>query len=191
MAHDNYVMLISLDLDGRLDEREQNDLRQHLRGCAHCARAWDRMHQMDAMFKVQPELAPRANFSVRVMAGVRRIETQRRWKPWIVTLLVGMALGVVTSVAVPILVVRLELYHPLLEIPLVAMIASWIGHGIAGALSWARLGLHDLLRWLAYLMTDPVALGVVISGLVIAGTWIGLLEVLKTTPAVDMAQQQA
>jgi hypothetical protein len=42
-----------------------------------------------------------------------------------------------------------------------------------------------------FLVGDPTALAVVVGALVIASTWIGLLEAVKHTPAPEMSSQGA
>ena len=191
MAHDNYMMLISLDLDGMLSERERQDLRAHTQTCAACANAWERMRLTDSMLKVQPEVAPSIDFRAKVMGRVKTYETQRRWRPWIITVLAGMTVAVLLSTALPLIVVAFALYQPLLSWPIVGTAAAWLAHAFGVVAGLAGIALGDLLRWLAYLTTDPAALGVVIGGLTVAATWIGLLEVTKGEPQSGVSQQQA
>lgn len=191
MAHDNYVMLISLDLDGMLTERERQDLLQHTRTCAHCAAAWDQLRRMDALLKVQPEIGPMSDFRAKVMGRVNVYETQRRVTPWLMAILGGLALAVVASTVLPVIVVAFELYKPLLAWPVVGLLLSWIAHGLTIGAELIRLGIHELLLWLSRLATDPVALALSIGGLVVASTWIGLLEVLKNEPVPEQVRQQA
>jgi anti-sigma factor RsiW len=191
MAHDNYRMMISLELDGMLTEREREDLRVHMDRCAACADAWEGMRRMDALLKIQPEAVPTPNFSAHVMARVQTYETQRRWRPWLMTILGGITLAAVVSAALPIVVVAFGLYKPLLSWPIIGEALSWIGRVLMLAAGVVRLGLRDLIRWLAYLTSDPLAMSVAISGLMVASTWIGLLEVMKGRPVGEAAHQQA
>jgi len=191
MAHDNYMMLISLDLDGMLSQREREELRQHTLACPACAHAWDRMRLTDTMLKVQPEAAPKRDFRARVMGRVKTYDTQRRWKPWLLAILGGLTLAVLISTALPLIVVGFQLYRPLLSWPFVGTALTWVAHGFALGVGLVRMAVHDLMRWLAYLTTDPAALAIVVGGLVVASTWIGLLEVTKGRPLGEMSQQQA
>lgn len=194
MAHDNYMMLISMDLDGMLTLREREELRQHTQTCVACADAWERMRLTDAMFKVQPEIAPRVDFKSKVMGRVKTVDTQRRWRPWLVTFLVGMTAAVLVTTVLPAVVVGLGLYKPLLTWPVVGAVLAGLARVFSTVASLIGLGVHDLVRWLVYLTTEPSALAVVIGGLVVAATWIGVLEVNKGEPqssVSEMSQQQA
>ena len=190
MAHDNYMMLISLDLDGMLAERERDDLRQHTQTCLACANAWERMRLTDAMLKVQPEVTPRIDFRSKVMGRVKTYDTQRKWRPWLLTILAGLTAAMLVSTVLPFVIVALELYKPLLTWPVIGQALAWIGVAVSTVISLAGTGIHEMLRWLTYVTTDPVALATVIGGLVIAATWIGVLEVTKGEPLTAEASPQ-
>jgi anti-sigma factor RsiW len=191
MAHDNYMMLISLDLDGMLSEREREDLRQHTQTCLACANAWERMRLTDAMLKVQPEVMPAIDFRSKVMGRVKTYDTQRKWRPWLITILSGLTVAMVFSTVLPFVVVAFELYKPLLTWPVIGSVLTWVARATTTVIALGGMALHDLLRWLTYVTTDPAALAIVVGGLVVAATWIGLLEVTKSEPLTEMSQQQA
>ncbi len=196
MAHDNYMMLISLDLDGMLSERERNDLRQHTQTCIACAHAWERMRLTDSMLKVPPEIAPARDFRARVMGQVKHYETQRRLRPWLLVILTAMTVGVLVSTALPFVILVFQLYQPLLSWPVVGTALAWLAQGFSAVVGLLGQLIVDLQHWLVYLTNDPVALAFVIGGLVVACTWIGLLEVTKggrplAEPLAEMSQQQA
>jgi anti-sigma factor RsiW len=189
MAHDNIRLLISLDLDGMLTDRQRDDLRRHTRACANCAQAWDDMRRMDTLLRVQPEIAPLPDFRTSVMGRVKAYEIQRRLNPWLIALLGGLAAAVLVSTLLPVAIVAFEWYKPLLAWPIVGTMLVGIAHGFTAVVEVVRLAIHDLFAWLGYLTTDPAALSIVIGGLVVASTWIGLREVQRSALIAEVAQR--
>jgi len=191
MSHENYMMWMSLDLDGALGGTQRAALRQHVRTCASCAVVWERMNLIDRTLAVQPEASPRIDLTARVMARVAAHETQRRWYPWFLVLLAGILTAAVISVALPLAIVLLGLYKPLLDLPVVATLIGYASEGIAIVRVLAVIGGRDAGRGFTYLTTDPVALAVVITALSLAATWIGMRETIKTMRSSEPSRQIA
>ena len=191
MAHGNYHQLMSLDLDGRLKPAEQADLRQHLRGCAACAVAYERMTLIHRTLTVQPEVEPRRNFTARVMARVTAYEARRMWTPWFLVVLSGILLAAAVSVVVPPLVIVLGLYKPVLEMPAVASTLSTLGEILSISGGMLEIAGRNGLLWLDYLTTNPFTLGTVITALSLAAIWIGMRESGKYLRETETAAQTA
>ncbi len=191
MAHDSYLQLISLDLDGMLNEHEHVELRLHLRGCAACAAARDRLSLIDRTFAARPEVAPPADLSMQVMARVAAFETRRRWYPWFVVVLTVILMAAVISVALPPLVIVMGLYKPLLDLPVISAVVAYASQAVVVISTLGELAARVLQRWLTYLTTDPAALAVVIMALSVAAIWIGMLETMKHMQEIEPAPQRA
>lgn len=188
MAHHSYETMINLALDGVLDHDEEQELHQHLLGCAACADVWRRMLLVDSMLVRPPQAAPPANFAAQVMARVEAYETRRRWQPWLIAVLVGASLIAALSVALPVTFFSLGLQHTLAEWP---VIGTLLGHalGLYGlAVNAATLAVDTLIDWLSFVTTNPVALAVIVTALALASTWIGLLEGLKAMRTVSVTR---
>lgn len=191
MSHENYMMWMSLELDGELGEVHRAELRQHVRTCASCAVIWERMNLIDRTLAVQPQVAPRINLTAGVMARVGAYESRRRWYPWFLVVLGGILTAAVVSVALPPAILLLGLYQPLLDLPVVSAIAGYASEGLAVLGVLGEIAARDAGRGLTYLTTDPFALGVVITALSVATTWIGMRETIKTMHASEPTRQIA
>ncbi|HEC21674.1 MAG TPA: zf-HC2 domain-containing protein [Chloroflexi bacterium] len=183
MAHDPYALMISLSLDGLLDAEEEEDLHRHVQNCPTCAGVWRDMSTLDRVLNSSGELAPPPNFTLGVMARIESYETQRRLSPWFALFAVMIMLSAVVSVGAPIALFVSGLYRRLFELP---FLGSWLSFGlhmVSLIQSSIRIALGTVIDWLTLLTADPAALAVVISALVLASTWIGLLEGMKAAPA--------
>ncbi len=191
MAHSPYDLMISLSLDGELGEDEQQELRQHLQTCCACADTWRNMTWLNKTLTNPVLLTPPVNLAAQVAARIQIYENRRRWYPWAVGGFILISLAAAVSVSAPILFLVLGLYRPLLNTPVVGTVLSYalylldmIRHGALFALG----ALHD---WLDYLISEPAALAVVLTALVLASTWIGLREGFKALAAAEMSAQRA
>jgi anti-sigma factor RsiW len=188
MAHNPYEMMISLSLDGLLDEAEQQELNLHLTSCPACTDLQTRMNHIDVMFKQPAMVTPPVNFSAGVMARIDTYETSRRWTPWLIGVLAVVSVIAALSVATPILVVTLGLWRALLALPVVGTVLAAGLEAWAFLQSSASLVLEMIGDWLVFMTNDPVALGVVLSALIVASTSIGLLEGSKAMRAASAAE---
>jgi anti-sigma factor RsiW len=67
--------LMSLALDGLLEEGDRGRLKQHLTGCQACRAEWESMRQVAALFKEEPMVGPPLGFAIRVE---RRLDEQTK-----------------------------------------------------------------------------------------------------------------
>ena len=188
MAHNPYEMMISLSLDGLLDEAEQQELDLHLVSCPACTDLQARMNRIDVMFRQPAMMAPSVDFTAGVMSRIDNYETSRRWTPWLIGVLAIVSVIAALSVATPILVVTLGLWHALLALPVVGTVLTAGLEAWAFLQSTASLVLAMVDDWLVFLTSDPVALGVVLMALIVASTSIGLLEGSKAMRAAAAAE---
>lgn len=189
MAHNPYDLMMSLALDGELNEREQEELHLHLQVCLPCADAWRRMKLVDAMFIHPPHVAPPMNLGVQVMARINAYEDSRRRHPWAVAAFVLITLAAAMSIAAPMLFFTLGLHRALLALPVVGAILNLALQALTTVQEGLLLALEALHDWLTYLVGDPVALAIVLMALVLASTFIGLLEWYKAVKGEYSAQQ--
>jgi len=189
MAHSPYDLMMSLALDGELNEREQEELHLHLQACLPCADVWQRMKRVDAVFVHPPHVAPPMNLRAQVMARIDAYEDSRHRHPWAVAAFVLITLAAAISIATPMLFFALGLYRTLLALPIVGAALNLVLQAFATTQEALLLALEALRDWLAYLVSDPVALAVVLAALVLASTSIGLLEWYKAVKGEYAAQQ--
>jgi anti-sigma factor RsiW len=76
--HDEEITaLMSLALDGLLDDRDRQRLQQHLITCATCRQEWEAMQQISALFEASPLVGPSLGFATRVERRIGE-ETKKR-----------------------------------------------------------------------------------------------------------------
>jgi anti-sigma factor RsiW len=183
MAHDPYTIMISLSLDGLLNEEEEQDLQRHMRTCDACAQAWRDVNLVDTMFKAQPMAAPGPDFAASVMTRVETYESQRRWYPWFAMLVGVLVVAAIASIIGPILFFSYGLHHVLLDVPQIAVAVGYAFQVAGAVLYGVQFAIALLVNWFNMLTTDPIALAVVVAALALASTWIGLLEGMKLSSA--------
>ncbi len=111
--HSDYLMLISLDLDGMLDAEDKGQLDRHLELCSQCRVQWLLWQVIDQKLRAEPVPEPAPGFSQMVVERIGRQERLRNIQ-------IGLLLTVLT-----VLVWSLGL----------------VGVGVmAGALVYANLG---------------------------------------------------
>ena len=90
--HSDYLMLISLALDGMLDAGEQVRLEQHLEKCSGCRLHWLLWQVIDQKLYAAPTPEPSPDFSLKVSERLSRQERLRNMQ-------IGMFLTVLTVFA--------------------------------------------------------------------------------------------
>src|SRR5574341_324232 len=189
MAHDTYHMLISLALDGELNETEHVTLNQHLQTCHACSDMWARMSLLDTMFSKQVEVAPPPDFANRVMAHVGNYRVQRRWHPLVIAGLIISSLLSALTIGLPVFMLSWGVEGLVARFPRLGLVIGYLADGLVLAAQGLTFLIGLLSGWLTFLFTDPSALTVVLAALVMASTWIGVLESMKHSQLA--AQQQA
>lgn len=124
MNHQQFENWILLETE--LDQKEQRELHQHLKGCSQCQSLYQAIHQLDHLFKTTPQPAPAADFSARWMDRIEKREKRRN------RLILGITLGVISLATMILLsLVGLEIRSavdtfPQMLLQLVTTIADWI-----------------------------------------------------------------
>jgi hypothetical protein len=188
MAHDPYLLMISMSFDEILSKEEQDDLNLHMRSCAHCAEMWSRMNAFDRLMSSQSEVGPSVNFVANVMRRVETYQVHRRWTPWMIAVLVVLSVLASLSLAWPALFFALGLDKNIASWPITAAIISTAGSLLGTILSTATFATNALIDWLYFLVSTPAALAVVVAALVFVSIYIGMREGIKATSAY---QQQS
>lgn len=191
MAHDSYQLLINLSFDGQLSEKEQDALNQHMRTCALCADTWVHMNSFDRLLSVQPQVSPAPDFTARVMQRVQSYEAQRRLRPWMLVVLTVLSLLSGISVAFPIALFVIGPQSIAARWPFFGTLLSTLADGFNTVVSAATWSMNLLLGWFHLLVTEPAALAVVITGLVLVSTYIGLRESLKSLGSQEILDTQS
>jgi anti-sigma factor RsiW len=186
MAHDPYLLMISMSFDEMLSPEEQDDLNKHMRTCAHCAEMWSRMNAFDRLMSSQPMIGPSASFAMNVMRRVETYQVRRRWTPWMIAVLVVLSILASLSLAWPALFFALGMDKNIASWPITASIISTAGSVLSVVLNAASFATNALIDWLFFLVSTPAALAVVVAALVFVSTYIGMREGFKAT----MAYQQ-
>ena len=70
--------LMSLALDGLLEDGDRRRLKQHLPGCQACRAEWESMRQVTALFKEAPMVGPPLGFAIRVERRLEEKTKKRR-----------------------------------------------------------------------------------------------------------------
>jgi hypothetical protein len=188
MAHDPYLLMISMSFDEMLSPEEQEDLNLHMRSCAHCAEMWSRMNAFDRLLSSQIEVGPSVNFVANMMRRVETYQVRRRWTPWMVAVLVVLSLLASMSLAAPALFFSLGLNQNVANWPITASFIQTAGSVLGWVLDSASFATNALIDWLYFLVSTPAALAVVVAALVFVSIYIGMREGIKATAAY---QQQA
>jgi anti-sigma factor RsiW len=182
-------MMMSLSLDGLLDEQDEQELFNHVGTCEACADLWDRMSLVQVMFSRPVEAVPPVNLTARVMARVETHEAGRRWYPLLIGVLVASSVVAALTIALPILFFALGLHSVVASWPVAGLVLSYGLQIFAVAQAVAAIAVDALTGWIGYVFSDPVAMTVVLTALVLASTWIGLLEGFKAVRLSRAAQQ--
>jgi len=171
-VHGEYLMLVSLALDGMLNAGEQRQLESHLQHCNGCREQWQLWQLLDQKLRAEPvpQLAP--GFSQRVVDGLTRQERLRNVQ-------VGIFLTVLTVFAWALALAGAGVLAAALVYTNLESFAA-AGHFLAEA--WAVSGVvsHSLWGVATELTSAPTALGVASVYLVITvvalGVWCLIIQ---------------
>jgi len=70
--------LMSLALDGLLENSDRQRLEEHVATCAACQQEWEAMQQISALFQASPQVGPSLGFATRVERRLGEQTRQRR-----------------------------------------------------------------------------------------------------------------
>ena len=190
MAHNPYEQMMSMAFDDMLTEEEHAELTQHLEVCESCANLWEHMSLIDTLFIRPVEMTPSIDFKANVMNRIESYETGRRWYPFMVSLLVIVSIMAALWVAFPILLLSFGAERIVSAWPAVGSAIAFAMQSFTAASQWAVYGITEFSEWFTHLSSDPTTLAVVLSALVLASIWIGILEGVKATRSAMVSSGQ-
>jgi anti-sigma factor RsiW len=166
--------MMSLALDGLLDQAGRQRLEQHLDACPACRAEWQAMQATSALLERSALVGPPLGFALRVE---RRLETQqkkrRRTFGGVAVLTSSLSLAGITVAAICLIVLGIVAWQWLADLPSVQVgleAASQVATGMGLVGKGASLFLGDLL--LRYGAPLLFALGAGIAVLVGLWTWL-------------------
>ena len=168
------TMLMSVALDGQLDDQERQWLDGHLAACAACRAEWAAMQQVSTMLEESSMVGPPYGFAIRVERQLaERDQKRRRLFGGAAVLTSSLSLAGVTIAALAAIVVGLVAWQWFGSLPSVqqgttALSQMASGMGLMG--KGASLFLGDLL--LRYGL--PVLVVMAVGLVVLSGLWLWL-----------------
>lgn len=175
MEHNEIYMMMMDALDGELSANEEFELESHLRACPPCAREWQALLAIDALFRRAPALSPAAGFTQRTLARL----PSRRYRIWLISAIYFLLL---LSGGLPLLVGvwAISRFGSILTEP--AMVDSFL-ESLERTLRITGTVLRALLSGLGeFLVQQPAVLGwlMVMAGIVFL--WSGIYQQLMSQP---------
>lgn len=166
--------LMSLALDGLLQEQDRRRLEQHLDVCPSCRGEWEAMREIETLFESSPMVGPPLGFAIRVerrLAAENR--RRRRLFGGMAVVTSGLSLAGLTVGALLILVAAVVAWLSLGDLPSVQQgtnAALQVASGAGLLAKGASLYLGDLLARYA----APLVLGLGFALVLLAGLWFWL-----------------
>lgn len=106
--------LMSLALDGLVDDKDRRRLEQHLDSCAACRAEWRTMNQISGLFESSEMVGPPLGFSIRVERRLaEQTKKRRRVLGGLAVMTSSLSLAGVTIGAVVLLVVGILTWNGL------------------------------------------------------------------------------
>ena len=175
--HDERMtMLMSLALDGLLEEQDHERFEQHLEACPSCRREWEAMRELSSLFERSAMVGPPLGFAVRVERRLgERARKRRRIFGGMAVLTSSLSLAGLTIGAVLFVISALVAWNWLGDLPSIQQgtsAALQVASGVGLLGKGASLFLGDLLlRYAA-----PLVLGLGIGLVILAGLWVWLFS---------------
>ncbi len=165
-VHGEYLMLVSLALDGMIEAGEQRRLDSHLLRCSECREQWELWQLLDQKLHAEPVPQPAPGFSQRVVGELIRQERRRNVQ-------IGVFLTVLTILAWALALVGTGVLAAAL---VYTNLGSFAAAGRFLAEAWAVSGVvsHSLWGVATELTAAPTALGVASVYLVITTVVLGV-----------------
>lgn len=166
VVHGEYLMLLSLALDGMIEAGEQSRLDSHLHHCSECRVQWELWQLLDQKLHAEPVPQPAPDFAQRVVGDLIRQQRRRNMQ-------IGIFLTVLTILAWALALVGAGVLAAAL---VYTNLGSFAAAGRFLAEAWAVSGVVCNSLWdiAAELTAAPAALGVASVYLVIATVALGV-----------------
>lgn len=169
-----YTVMMSLALDGLLDDGDRRSLEEHVATCAVCQAEWQAMQAVSSLFAGADMVGPPLGFALRVERSLAARERKRRRTLGSMAVLTSsLSLAGLTVAAVCLIVAGILAWRWLAPLPAVQQGTSALsqmasGMGLVG--KGASFFLGDLL--LRY--GPPLIMGLGVGVVVLLGLWIWL-----------------
>jgi len=173
--HDEQMtVLMSLALDGLLEEQDRRRLEQHLDVCPSCRGEWEAMREVATLFESSPMVGPPLGFAVRVERRLAEQDRRRRRVfGGMAVVTSGLSLAGLTVGVLVILVAAIVAWLSLGDLPSVQQgtnAALQVASGAGLLAKGASFFLGDLLARYA----APLILGLGLVLAILAGLWLWL-----------------
>lgn len=175
--HDEQMTaLMSLALDGLLDEQDRRRLEEHLDVCPSCRDEWEAMGEIATLFEASPLVGPPLGFAIRVDRRLAEQDKRRkRLFGGMAVVTSGLSLAGLTVGILVLVVAAVVAWLSLGDLPSVQQGTSAALQFASGAgllAKGASLFLGDLLARYA----APLLIGLGFALVVLAGLWFWLLN---------------
>jgi anti-sigma factor RsiW len=168
--------LMSLALDGLLEDGDRRRLKQHLTACQTCRSEWESMRQVAALFEQEPMVGPPLGFAIRIE---RRLEekTKKRRQVFggLALLTSSLSLAGVTVIAVVTIIFGFITWNQYNATPAVeqgTVAVSQVASGMSLVGKGASFFLGDLLLRVGAPLV--ILLGIGLAILLAAWVWLFL-----------------
>ena len=173
--HDEQMTaLMSLALDGLLQEQDRRRLEQHLDVCPSCRGEWEAMREIETLFESSPMVGPPLGFAIRVDRRLaEKDRRRRRLFGGMAVVTSGLSLAGLTVAALVIVVAAIVAWVSLGDAPSVQQgtyAALEVASGAGLLAKGASLFLGDLLARYA----APLLFGLGFALALVAGLWLWL-----------------
>ncbi len=175
--HDEQMTaLMSLALDGLLDEQDRRRLEEHLDVCPSCRDEWEAMGEIATLFEASPLVGPPLGFAIRVDRRLAEQDKRRkRLFGGMAVVTSGLSLAGLTVGILVLVVAAVVAWLSLGDLPSVQQGTSAALQFASGAgllAKGASLFLGDLLARYA----APLLIGLGFALVVLVGLWFWLLN---------------
>ena len=169
------TMLMSLALDGLLDDNSRYRLHRHLAACPTCRSEWESMRQVSALFEGVPLAGPPLGFAIRVERRLdERVKRRRRAFGGVAVLTSTLSLAGMTVAAVLLIVLGVVGWQWFGEMPAVQQGINAVSH-LAAGMGLVGKGASLFLKDLLWRFGPPLVILIGVCLAALMGMWAWLL----------------
>ena len=180
MTHTDYEIMISMALDGELDEEEHEALQGHLDTCNACMLTYESMLEVDALFGASVVIAPPSpDFTALVMAKIEAYDRRQQIRPYVLAAMGFSAVTAALSVMLPAAYFFFGWRPNLPDWHVFDLIGFYVAQAYTDVAASVIGILDGVIEWAAYTANDPASLAILLAGLVLASTWVGYRESMR------------
>jgi len=169
-----FTVMMSLALDGLLDDSGRQALEEHVATCASCQAQWQAMQALSGLFEGADMVGPPLGFALRVERSLASQERKRRRAfGGMAVLTSSLSLAGLTVAAVCLIVAGILAWQWLGPLPAVQQGTSALGQ-MASGMGLVGKGASFFLGDLLLRYGPPLILGLGVGLVVLLGLWIWL-----------------